>query len=201
MSRNKKILWSLFVMSGVAAFVGLFLAFDNRAAANPSTISPSSQTKYSTTNASSTPTFMTAGTATSTLTLDQINKVSTTSLVMKPLSDAAGLVGVDQAYLALQITGSSSANSLVDIKWEYSNDGIDFYRDNATSTRIAYASTTPSGQSFGETPKHRQTGNVTNNVLIAVPAVPARYVRAVITVPIGSLNSTNWAQFITREQR
>jgi hypothetical protein len=203
MSRNKKIAYSLFAIVGVIVFASLFLMFDNKAAANPSTVS-NNRSNMGTSSASSTPTFMTPGTATSTLTLDAINGFATTTLTPLTSVGESNATAVDQAWLAVQITGSSSVSSFVDINWEYSQDGKDFYRDNATSTRLAYASTTArgvGGQSVGNLPQYKATGNLTNMIFVEVPKIPARYVRAVMTVPAGSLNSTNWAQYLTRQQR
>lgn len=195
----------------VSAFAVVFLVVGllyllgpiDKAAANPSTISQPGVSKLSTASASSTPTFMTPGTATSTLTLDTINGYATTTLTPLVSDGVTNAVAVDQAWLAVQMTGSSTASNLR-IDWEYSNDGIDFYRDNATSTVLGYASSTPrgiGGQSESQLPKYKQTGVVTQGTLLEVPKIPARYLRAVLSVPAGSLNSTNWAQFFTRQQR
>jgi len=198
---QKKIGYWVFVLAGFA--VGLAFYWLNpleRAAANPVSISQPGQNQLSTSSATSTPSFKTPGTATTTLTLDVINRTSTTSVRITP-TDASGSIAINEAHLAVQIVGSSTA-SLLDIIWEYSQDGIDFYRDYASSTtRIAYASTTPSGQPFNSFPAYPGTGNISNLFLLQVPKIPARYVRAVMVVPIGSLNSTSWAQFITKVER
>ena len=206
MSRNKKWPWIAFGLIGAVVFCLLYLLNPiEKSAANPSTISQPGVSKLSTSSASSSPAFMRPGLATSTLTLDTINQVSTTTLNITP-TDAAGFVGVDQTFLAVQITGSSSVNSLLQVNWEFSNDGIDFYSNkisDTSSTTLRYSTTTQNlgGVGFSALPQYLNTGNPTNGFLVDVPVVPARYVRAVLSVPIGSLNSTNWAQFITRQEK
>lgn len=194
-------LWTIFGIAAVAV-VGLLWILRplDKAAANPSAISQPGQNQLSTASATSSPTFRTPGTATTTLTLDAINRTSTTSVRVTP-SNPVGSIAVNEAFLAVQMIGSSTV-SLLDIGWEHSQDGLDFYRDYASSTsRLAYASTTPSGQPFNSFPTFPGTGNINNLFLLEVPKIPARYVRAVLTVPIGSLNSTSWAQFITKQER
>lgn|SRR3990167_7475312 len=205
MSRTQKIFFAVFLVAGLLFGGYTFFLLSQKAAANPSAVGQSGQGVLSTSSATGTPQFMTPGAATSTLTLDQINKVSTTSLRITR-TDSIGQIGYDQSWLALQMTGSSSVSSFLDLTWEYSNDGVDFYRDIATSTnqRFAYSSTTPNGiggQSVGNLPKYQGTGNITNAFLVEVPKLPARYIRAVLTVPAGSLNSTNWGQYFTRQER
>ena len=203
---KKTNIYGLYLIGMLAVLSGLLYLLNpfEKAAANPSTISQPGVDKLATASASSTPTFMRAGTATSTLTLDTINGYATTTLTPLVSDGITNAIAINEAFLAVQMTGSSSVNSLVRVNWEYSNDGIDFYRDNATSTVLTYSSSTPNGiggQAFTSLPQHRSTGNITQGFLLAVPSIPSRYVRAVLTVPIGSLNSTNWAQYFTRQQR
>ena len=196
----------LVILSGILVSLGALVFLLNnppveKAAGNPSTISRPGVEVYSTGSATGTPSFITAGTGTSTLTLDTINQISTTTQQFLARGTVTNAVALNEAWLALQFTGSSTA-SRVKIDWEYSNDGIDFYQDNATSTTLSYASSTAlSGLGVSEQPTLTSTGNIVNKRLIEVPKIPARFIRAVISVPIGFSNMSTWAQFIVRQQR
>ena len=209
MSDKTKKIMSWAFGGGVLLMLGLLYLLNpiDKAAANPSTISLAGQNRFSTASATGTPAFMTPGTATTTLTFDTINKISTTTLALT-VEGEQNATAVDNSFLALQMTGSSSLTSTLRVDFEYSNDGIDFYKDfllgYSTTTLVRYSSSTPlgiGGQSQGDIPNYRQTSAKTFGILIKVPDVPARYIRAVLSVPIGAGNSTNWAQFITKQQR
>jgi hypothetical protein len=178
----------------ISLCAALFLVMATAAHANPSYFYGSSAT------ATSTPMYMTAGTATSTY-------------VLKVQSN--GNSAADNAAFLLQLTGSSTA-SQAQVAFEYANDTVndcavtpttcDWYTDtytrNATTTQtvsliggtsyvLNFASTTVGGAAG--------TGNGRMTRIINVPT-PTMYVRAVVTLPPGSTNAAVWGQFIARKQ-
>lgn len=156
--------------------------------------------------ATSTVTFMTAGTATTTL--------------YQPAYNNGNSMGINSATLKVQFTGSSTASSL-NIAFEYADDSsgtncvttpasCDWYKDSLFGSG-AVVSTTTSAVGIGTTnvyslPFSSSTlsgaGGISSrtNRLINVQT-PAQYVRAVITMPVGSLNGAVWAQFIPSKER
>lgn len=182
----------IFIYLGTALAASTFFAAI--AYANPSEYATSS----STATATSTLVFMTPGTATTTLYYDAYG-------------DSSGYKA-DSAALALQFTGSSTASSLrVTFEYTYGNSlancmttpaACDWYGDTlygvnsvvSTSTTamtigavnsylVPFASSTLNGVAGN--------GRITSR-LVNIP-VPTRYVRAVITMPVGSLNGGVWA--------
>lgn len=111
---------------------------------------------------------------------------------------AAG--SADSSVLAIQLTGSSTATTL-NINFEYSQDGIDWYGGPATTTTSATVLATTYSLAFASTTFAGAvgTGNGIIYRLIAVPT-PMRYVRAVETLPSGSTNGAVWAEFIAKRQ-
>lgn len=174
--------------------------------ANPLFFPPTVQSASATT----TLTYMTAGTATTTLVFDTYNASS--GVFTPTLSDA----------LLIQFTGSSTG-SLLKINLEYSHGyngvecvsnptGCDWYEDPApsgsgyaTTTKpfdlgqvnqfsLAYASSTPTLGGIGAT-----SINPAKRILSVKS--PTRYVRAIFTLPVGSTNGAIWAQFVPLKER
>lgn len=182
----------------IAAIVVLGFLRINTASANPSQIIASNTT------ATTTLSYMTTGTATTTYYMDA--------------QDDGGSVA-DTAVFLLNFVGSSTASS-INIAYEYAQDnsGLDcvnnptkceWYADvlnfpNATTTpsiapltatrvfSLPYASTTVGG--IGG------TGNSRNTRILTV-LTPSRYVRAVITMPLASLNGAVWGNFLRKRQQ
>src|SRR3990167_3178502 len=218
MTRNQKAFWGLSAFLAVAFFATLFYLTPERAAANPSTVSRGSNANLSTNSATSTPTYMTPGTATSTLTLDAVNGTATTSLTIDTTAGVDNAVAVNSAVLLVNYVGSSSANSYLKVDFEFSNDGVHFYQDflNATSTSglanaltadnrdahiFRYASSTSlSGKLIADLP-NLLANYPANTYAISVPDIPTRYIRAVFTTPLTSYNGAVWARFVTRQER
>src|SRR3990167_1756645 len=96
--------------------------FSNRADANPSQISTKS-----TSSASTTPSFMTPGAATTTLSFD---------------TQEDGALSVDSAVLGINFSGSSTV-AVLNVDIEYSQNGSSWYRDN-TLFENGESTTTPS---------------------------------------------------------
>lgn len=164
----------------------------NVAHANPLQFKPSIQTSVSTT----TPAYMTAGTATTTLTFDSY-------ATGQPFT-------TDQAVLLIQFAGSSTASTL-NTNLEFSQDGIDWYQDGGTLEN-AFASTTkpfylnPVNQyslaASTSTPaglgKPGATDATTTRAILV--KTPTRFIRAVWSLPIGSAAGAVWGQWIPSRQ-
>lgn len=171
---------SLAVM--IVIFAVAFLSY-SVAVANPSEFC-----SKNTSGATSSPAYMTAGTATTTLTLDNCSDERT---------------AIDTASLLIHFSSSTTPPTL---KWRYqfSQDNIDWYEEdvalnsNATTTEAVrtfheyswlYASTTPLAGGTSEDALK----------LVTVP-VPTRYVRAVFYLPAGSSPADVWADFIVKRE-
>lgn len=154
--------------------------------------------------------FQTA-TATTTMAV-LVPGISTTTLVADLGNSAAQ--GADSGVLALQFLGSSTASTLrVAFEYAQGTDCVtfptqcDWYADRtlpiASSTGVSltpsqlytldFASSTVGG--IAMTPANG--GRLTR---IFPFATPTRYVRAVISMPVNSLNGMIWAEFIVKRQ-
>lgn len=150
----------------------------------------------STATATTTPSFMTPGTATTTLVLDSYT--------------APGGYANDAATLFIQLSSSSTPTAL-NTNLEYSQDGVDWFEDGgtmaanyATTTkpfdisqvnqfRLNYASSTA-----GLGPVSATRATTTRALLVKTPT---RFVRAIFTIPIGFGNGSVWASWIPNRQR
>lgn len=179
-------------------FVVALLAFATPAHANPTGLQRSNQT------ATTSVVYMTPGTATTTYYYD---------------AGQGNNFGADSAAFLVQLTGSSTPLSVLNVTMEYANPGLngadcdvnpnacDWYRDTLypapfgtttptqtlsipTSYNIAMASTTVGGAA-GIAPRTTR--------IIAVP-MPTRYVRAVLTLAIGGANGAVWGEFTGKKQ-
>lgn len=115
------------------------------------------------------------------------------------------------AVLALQLLGSSSpsgngvgavnyATTTFNIGFEYSQDGIDWYRAAATSTESTSVGPTFFNITLGTT---TQAGLVLSTTtptkrLVTVPT-PTRFVRPVISIP-GGTNGAVWGEWVAQKQ-
>lgn len=146
--------------------------------------------------ATSTLAFMSAGTATSTLTFDM----------------GAGVKkGVDSVILLEQFNGSSTA-AILNTDIQYSDDGINWFAESqgwnvdfsgtAATTSPALGNLMQYTFTFASSSINRQaTDNAfasANRILNLV--APTRYIRAVFTMPSGSTNGAVWAEFISKIQ-
>lgn len=178
----------------ILAAIALCFVFGTVAVrANPSFFS-NTQTAAATTSI----TYLTPGTATTTLVYD------------------AGAFGdsfaSNGASLLIMWNGSSTVSTLnADI--QYSQNGQDWFNNgmgtdidagigssspslaNPVSITLAYASTSPDRAGFfGNAVAASSTNRIVN------VDMPTRYVRAVFFVPVGSPNGALWAQFIAQKQ-
>jgi hypothetical protein len=183
MSKLKKIVIAVASLLGVLGFAGVVLA-------NPSYFGVGVTTG---TTASSTPAFMTPGTATS------------TTPVYDAYAPAAGTQHwkANQASLAIQFTASSTA-TVYSASIEYSNDGIDWYRNYVLDSNALGTTTTPYNLVTPESISYKfasstvgglaqpANGNLSTAYLI-IPTL-ARYTRVVFSVTGG--NGAVWAQLV-----
>jgi len=148
----------------------------------------------STATATNTPTFMSAGTATTTLYYDAYGD----------FSNAA-----DTAALLLMLTGSST-NTLLNVQLEYApNNGTynckltptacDWYSHSVFDTPMSTTSPTIALNSITYTVPFASTtqggaGGISARTtrVLRIPTI-TRFVRAVLTLPVGSTNGAVWA--------
>lgn len=158
----------------VLALLGIF-SVAQIVSANPLYFVP----LVTTSSATSSPVTVTIATS-STLTLDSYTYGTTYAL--------------DRATLLIQQVASSSA-TITGISLQYSQDGIDWYSDNLTST-----STTPNLQDITTSKSYQLQGNSTSSTTrkAIIVATPTRFVRAVFLNSVGT--STIWASFVPARQ-
>lgn len=161
--------------SVLAIFAVIFFTSTGTAHANPSSVSATVQTATATTS----PAYMTPGTATSTLTFDAYANTG-----------YGGLNTIaDKAALLMQFTGSSTS-AVLGIKYEYSQDGIDWYTNFMLGP--AGLSTTTAVTNLATPTSITWTYSAaTPKAIITVPT-PTRYVRAVFSIT--GANGSIWAQ-------
>ena len=161
-------------------------------------------TKARSAAATSTLTYMTAGTGTSTSPVYDSYEVNGTNQ-----TNGGNLTLPNSVALLVQGKASSTATAF-NIQCEFADDltnGGDWYQNEmiaSTSNPLAiaqpaafllnYASTTVGGVIAVA------GANNTFSKLMECPA-PLRYVRAVITIPPGALNGGIWASFVPKKQR
>lgn len=171
---------------GIAAVLVFCLGVTARVRANPLQFKPTTQTATATTS----PAFLKAGAATSTLPFDAY-------ATGQPYAS-------DYATLFIQLAASSTSTTLnTDI--EYSQDGIDWYQDGGTIENNFATTTKPfsitavneyqwtfSSSTAGLGAVSSSNATSTRALLIRTPT---RYVRAVFTLPIGSAAGAVWGQW------
>lgn len=179
------------VMIGLTLFI-LALGTVNFAHANPGGFPPGAKTA----NATTTVAYVGIGLATSTVTYDAYNISGTNEPTTGVVSDT------DSASLLVQFAGSSTS-AVLNISYEFSQDGIDWYRD---STSIS-TSTIPENVNlanslswtFTGTPSGGIAGTVATTSRIFTVLTPTRYVRAVFSLT-GAAGAV-WAQFVPKKQQ
>lgn len=156
--------------------------------------------------ATSTLTYQTPGTATSTWYYD---------------SGTGNVNAADKAVFALQQTGSST-NSQVKTEFEYgfpsfnsaancktTPTACDWYRDSTLGADSAISTTTAAANvstptsfvmNFASTTQGGAAGTATRTLRLLTVPTYSRYIRAVVTTPIGSTNNAVWGEFIGKKQ-
>lgn len=174
----------------LAAFVLSGFGFAPAAHANPSYIATGTTTNSV---ASSSPVYMGIGTATSTLTYD--------SYAAKVQSNS---FKADAAILAIQFAGSSTATTL-NINEEYSNDGIDWYKNylvdpfnfSATTTLITIGSSNTLSWKFASSTtggKALTNANSATSTGVFNLSTPMRFVRVILSMAGGG--GAVWGQIL-----
>lgn len=132
--------------------------------------------------ATSSPAYLAAGTATSTIVFD---------------TTRAGSNGSDSAVLLTQFTASSTAAKLV-IAIQYSQDKIDWYDANtynqSTTSPVQDATT---AQTFLLSAPSTTSSSTLKAITVATPT---KWIRAIFTIPAGAGNGAAWAEFVAKQQ-
>lgn len=137
--------------------------------------------------------FTTVKSAASTTTVTYI--VSGGNATTTPYDALNGDNAADSAVLLTQFAASSTS-SVLGIKIQYSQDGIDWYDDNLLESTNSTTSPTYSMQ-IPNTYSWTAVGTATSSKAIAVPT-PTRYVRAVYTMT-GAAGAV-WNQMVVKKQ-
>ena len=184
------------VVVGVASLFAFFSGGQKLAGANPSQLTPSCTLNDAT--ATSTRSYMSAGTGTSTITCD-LRK------------DGSGVP--DLAFLYVYRTASSTA-SVTDIKVEYSldystsNSNASWYSRHqdltATTTQVTgfFSKIKDTSWQFASsTISTGASGTLTTDALVLPIEALGHSVRVSLTVPIGAADSTIYAEVVGKKQR
>lgn len=195
------ILSAVLILS-VAAFGFVYVSMTQKVFGNQFFFPQPAKTATATTSVN----YMTVGKATTTVTYDSWGRSGSNQ------TDIGQTTGADEAILLVQLTASST-NTVLNITYEYSMDGIDWFQDNTFSmgtsslasylvaTRNSftwqYASSTVGGAAVA-------AGTATSTKAFTVPT-PTRFVRAVLSLSgvasTASLNGAVWAAIVPKNQR
>lgn len=198
---------SIGVLLAVALIAILTGSFGVFVKANPSLFFRNNTVTCGGKTASTTVNYLTPGTGTTTYTVDM---------------GCGGNQGADGAVLALQLMGSTSpfanlnyATTTYNVAIEYSQDGIDWYKD---STDAGIISTTTVSVDASQTNIHvinlgatQMDATILGGTVLATTSpttrifivpTPTRYARAVIWLPqkTFSTNGSVWGEFIAKRQ-
>ena len=156
---------------------------------------PLSFSRTQTATATTSPVYMTAGTATTTLTHD--------------FGTGNNFSG-DSASLLVQLAGSSTA-TVLNIDVEYSQDGADWYATSiGWNADVGVSTTSPAlgplqqiAFQFASSTINRSVvtnaNSATSTRIVKIPT-PTRFVRAILTLATGSTRGAVWAEFIGKKQ-
>lgn len=164
--------------------------------ANPSRITAPDSCTTSTNSSTTSISYLTPGTATTTVTCN-LQRISAL---------AGGTDSIDSAIFAMQFHASSTALSELDWYFEYSQDGVDWYRANNFPTLGTTTTAVPQNfawRQYSTSTVYSSNGFATSSLekkFIPI-TTPTRWVRAVFTAPTGSNNIGVWAQFIGKAER
>lgn len=174
----------------IGALVVCVFALNKETPQNPQDLGGPSQTgtRVQTATETTSPNYMTPGTATTTLTFN-----STTQ------GDRAL---PDELNLYLQSTASTSA-TVWEWKYQYSMNNIDWF-DEDMQTPSALTPGLDTYEHASTTITHRwnpgSTTASTTRKIFDVPTYGARYIRAVIGIGIGTANGSLWAELVPIKQ-
>jgi len=162
------------------------LAFAGTALANSSFFLPNTPTATATTTVA----YMTPGTGTTTLSYDSFQGGQYRS--------------TDKSVMLIQFTASSTLG-ILNWRYEYSVDGVDWYGDSlnvSTSTSVQSAFNVAPFTTYTWTYASSTLGTSVSGTAFKAVTVPTptRYFRAVFTDPIGAGNASVWAQFVPQRE-
>lgn len=168
------------------------------------------------------PSFFIGGqaTASATTTLTYMTPGTATTTLPQPATNSGNATGINTATLLVQFTGSSTA-STINIAFEYANSdsgvdcsvtqsACDWYRDSlmgynavvsTTTNTVSLGPTNVYSLPFASTSVGGAGGISSRTTRIINVQTPAQYVRAVITMPAGSLNGAVYAKFLPVKER
>lgn len=155
------------------------------------------QPRVATSSATTSPNYMTAGTATTTLSVDAHEFGESSK--------------IDNASLLVQFHASSSIASTLNFRFQFSDDNVNWYNENevlninATTTRISHGFHEYTWLQAASTTEKSTIGNGTatssqSSRLISLPT-PTRYIRTLFYVPIGSSNAAVYAEIIPVKEK
>lgn len=195
---KKGILIGIAIMVLVTVFA--IIIQSEKAEANPSSFPGITQTAPATTTLS----FLTAGTATTSLVYDSYGVGQPTRadeamlLVWLNATNTSTTLDITLQYSQGSGDGSNCVTTPTKCDWFYSATAGDF----ATTTLVANISTVGSYRwTFASTsPVLGISTGVASTTRAIYVKTPTRYVRAVFTLPTGSSNAGVWAQFVPTKQ-
>lgn len=170
MNKNKKIVISIVVLAVIALAIFAFRS--------PKIVEAMESyfDRVRVSTATTTPSYMTPGTGTSTLAVDTWN--------------------VDKVDLFINMTASTSVATL-NWTYEYSNNGIDWYYEDAQSvtgtSQILHASTTVT-----HSWRPGSTVASTTRKVLTLPDIASNYKRVTFFLPIGTTNASIWYEFTAK---
>jgi hypothetical protein len=182
------------ILAVISAFsiAAILIALAPRVDAQPSSIAVEA-----TSAASSTTSFMTAGTATTTYQLDSYPTYSSS----KPFS----MAGIDSVSMLLDFVSQGTATSSIGYQIQYSDNGIDWYGGNSLTSATpvgatGYFSLATSTNTVYWNPNSGTGANATTTNFTAVnlPMVSALHERVVFTIPIGAPAGAVYAEFVLK---
>jgi hypothetical protein len=180
---NKYLKYILSSMTAILLFVvcGYFVAQTSVVQAAIQQLGLRTQTATATTTVA----YMTPGTASTTITVD--NSLNTPN----------------EMSLYVQLTSSTTA-TVLNWEYEYSMDQIDWWDEDLTPTSVAIADTQVQHSSTTITHVWNPgdaNASTSNKVFIMPNKYAARYSRVVFTLPIGVDNGALWAEVVPIKER
>lgn len=157
------------------------------------------------------PQYMTPGTATTTIVYDSFQICGTNQ------NNGGNTWATDSATLLLDVNASSTGTRF-NVNLEYSQDCVNWYSD--ASTNVNGFATTTTAVSLQLVPQYQYgfiasstVGGIASSSNLGVAGLnnrdtravtiqtPVRAVRAVITVPLGASNGSVWAQIVPKKEQ
>lgn len=140
--------------------------------------------------ATSSPAYLLATASTSVITCDAYHMVNGN---FTPIA-------LDSGVLLMQFKSASTTGATLTAKFQYSNDGVDWYGDNTGQNNIA---TTTGPVTIGADKSITWTAattSATSSEAIDIKT-PTRFIRVTFTNPAGLATSSIWGQFIFKQQQ